>query len=1127
MKHGNPFRKKNTPTRFMITIFLLQLLLFAPVISANNTVTNTNLSKSTLGQKITTSLGTLQTTPPQSRGREMRTLKKEENTSGLSKTMSPSIIANIQQTLHGVKSQDKISKKSRHVSDTQLNNLQTLTSRNNLINKAVSIHFNKTGGTPTFLKIGTPQVRKNTLLKPGINHDGNVRSFLNTNRNLLALSDPETELTLNRKWDDNSGSRHYRYQQTHKGIAMWGKEAMVHLDSNGDVYLFNGHYAPTPSTFIQTVPEISSAEAFTTAVQHINKSNKIWTNDGSDLVIYTTENGDHILTYKIDISAGLDNKWIYFVDALNNNVVHRISNIFTEVVTAQGTDLGGTTRTVNAWHQGGTYYLVDPTTPLDTAPYGPISPIQPTGYTYILDMNNLMDGPLNFISSSSQNSGWDAAGISAMANIKTTHDYYKNTHERNGIDNNNMNYEIIVHLGQNYANAFWNGKYVVFGDGDGSTFRNLAGSLDVTAHEIQHGITQFTANLIYENQSGALNEAYSDIMACMVDDDDWTVGEEITIASPGYLRNLANPSLGLSSLPSKMSEYRNMSNTEDGDWGGVHINMSIPSRAAYLIADGLDNEGLGTPIGRDKTAKIFYRALTQYLSAYSQFIDARRLTIQAAEDLHGAGSAEVLAVQAGWNAVEVTESGTGSPDTQEPTPADTISGQDLMAYIYPNDLLGNYNVHIQTLPAPFPGYDSTLDIGPYNQGETYARFTKPAVYTGSGGTVIFYVDTDYNLYSVRSDQTDHRQITDDGDIWSIAISPDGNYFAYSSAYNDDNNIYVIDVNTGLTTAHELITPSTEDPNSGGTSTMNTIKYADSLAFDYMSTTIVFDALNCLSTPDNSCDDESEGGYPYWSIGFLNLSDGSLSLPFQNQNPNYNLSYPSFAYNNNYVIALDVIDYTDTVLSSVWTLNLKELESYEIINPDMQTTPTGVFGVPTFWGNDDYLTIRGLTDSNSYAYRIPINSTWEGDESLAMQLNDNDVYMPLMHRAGVRTLDAVLKTSVQSLVFDKLAMGQSASKSLTISNTGNRDIEITSISLPASGSFSHNGTNAILPRGESMVFDITYTAAGTTTSESSTLTITSDADTSTLNIPVTAPGDDTSGGGGGGGGCFITTVIELF
>ncbi|GAG47610.1 unnamed protein product, partial [marine sediment metagenome] len=154
---------------------------------------------------------------------------------------------------------------------------------------------------------------------------------------------------------------------------------------------------------------------------------------------------------------------------------------------------------------------------------------------------------------------------------------------------------------------------------------------------------------------------------------DWTVGEEVVLVSPGYLRNLADPALGLDSLPTRMSEYRNLPNTEQGDYGGVHINMSIPSRACYLIAEGLTAEGLGTSIGREKTEEIFFRALTTYLQASSSFLDARVATLQAAEDLYGEGSTEVSAVEAAWDAVEVTEADVGVPDDQTPTPTEPVS----------------------------------------------------------------------------------------------------------------------------------------------------------------------------------------------------------------------------------------------------------------------------------------------------------------------------------------------------------------------------------------------------------------------------------------------------------------------
>ena len=100
---------------------------------------------------------------------------------------------------------------------------------------------------------------------------------------------------------------------------------------------------------------------------------------------------------------------------------------------------------------------------------------------------------------------------------------------------------------------------MVYGDGDNQVFSNLAGALDVAAHEMTHGVIENTAGLIYENQSGALNESFADVFGVMVDNDDWFLGEDITVASPGYLRDMANPANGLSAQPTHMDEYQQSS----------------------------------------------------------------------------------------------------------------------------------------------------------------------------------------------------------------------------------------------------------------------------------------------------------------------------------------------------------------------------------------------------------------------------------------------------------------------------------------------------------------------------------------------------------------------------------------
>ena len=1033
--------------------------------------------------------------------------------------MSLETTKRLQNTIAGNTSPRKKGEKKLLITDAQCENLRSLVASDQC-GQGIRVHFNQENGTPAFIMLPgrTQKLTRNT--KNLAVSQSVAEKFLADNRNLLKLSEPTKELVPKRHWVDRFGAKHFRYQQTYQGIPLWGKELMVHLDTGDSVYMCQGRYEPTPE-LLDTTPEITADEALEATRGHLGITTDCHYPPKTELVIYTASDGTMTLAYKVDISPSLDQRWLYFVDADSGAVIHRINNIHNTVVNASGQDLNSEIRSFNAWFDQETYYLVDPTIPLDDPPYAPVPDIKSTGNTYILDARN-GDSDLYFITNSSLDTGWDQAGVSAAYNTRKVYDYYKNTFGRNGIDDNNMNYLTVVHLKENYANAFWNGKFVCFGDGDDQTFSALSGSLDITAHEIQHGVTEFTAGLIYENQSGALNEGYSDIFACMVDRDDWTVGEGVTLVSPGYLRSLANPALGLDPLPTKMSEYRNLPNTEQGDHGGVHINMSIPSRAAYLMADGLTAEGLGTSIGRDKTERIFFRALTTYLQASSQFLDARVATLQAAEDLYGAGSTEVTTVQASWDAVEVTEGNVGTPDDQAPTPTDPVSGEDLMVYLYPIDETHDnpydpselYDLYVQTIPSPFTGYDPNLDEGFLNWLE-YASYTRPAVYTGPDGTVIFYVGLDNNLYAVDNlgdNWGNETQITETGEIWSFAISPGGSYFAYTTVYADDRNIYVGDLETETVTEYPAESPSDLPP--GSQEVGNTIFYVDSLAFDYTGKTIVFDALNCLSTPGNPCSQDNGGGYQYWSIGFLDLSNGSFDFPFPDQSPDFDIGYPSFAYNNNFVVVLDVLDYTDyytygTVSSMVWTMNRETQTTVQVADPNLGSNTRGVYGVASFWGNDDYVTMQALSDTNGSTYRVPIDAQWAGSGALE-RLNDLDVAMPVMHRASVRTITGTIQSSSSSLNFGNVSLGDTSSLDLTLTNTGNRDINIYNIAISGSSAFSHNGTNALLPREQSMTIRVAFSPGQTTGTLSGTLAITSDADSPATSITLTGTGGAQNG-----------------
>jgi thermolysin len=261
------------------------------------------------------------------------------------------------------------------------------------------------------------------------------------------------------------------------------------------------------------------------------------------------------------------------------------------------------------------------------------------------------------------------------------YDYYFKRFGRHGMDDHDIEVDSIVHpLARSEANrqppnvvgAYINNAFyccdglLVYGDGDGRLFTFLAGAFDVVAHEWTHGVTDFTSKLIYRDESGALNEAFSDIMAASMefyyypagtdkDQADWLIAEDVFVASPGYLRSLSNPSA--KGYPDHYSLRRFIGTATDE--GGVHFNLTIPTHAFYLAVAGGRNRvsGINVPgigLGNiERMERVYYRAFTQLMAPSSQFSDARRATLQAATDLYGAGSNERAQIELAWTAVGV------------------------------------------------------------------------------------------------------------------------------------------------------------------------------------------------------------------------------------------------------------------------------------------------------------------------------------------------------------------------------------------------------------------------------------------------------------------------------------------
>ncbi|MFK7924557.1 MAG: M4 family metallopeptidase, partial [Bacteroidia bacterium] len=237
-----------------------------------------------------------------------------------------------------------------------------------------------------------------------------------------------------------------------------------------------------------------------------------------------------------------------------------------------------------------------------------------------------------------------------------TYDYFSGIHNRNSIDNTGFELISYVHYGLNFGNAFWNGSSMTYGDGGGSG-SNPFTALDICGHEVSHGLTNFTANLIYRNESGALNESFSDIFGAAIErfarplNSNWLIGEDLGF----IIRNMADPN----SEGDPDTYQGNQWEFGPFDNGGVHINSGVQNFWFYLLTEGgtgtndLGNSYNVPSIGIDKAAKIAFRNLTTYLSPSSNYSDARFYAIQATIDLYGACSPEMEAVTRAWYAVGV------------------------------------------------------------------------------------------------------------------------------------------------------------------------------------------------------------------------------------------------------------------------------------------------------------------------------------------------------------------------------------------------------------------------------------------------------------------------------------------
>lgn len=740
------------------------------------------------------------------------------------------------------------------------------------------------------------------------------------------IKDPSSEFTVKRIQERlrNQPEFFVRFQQQYQGIPVFGSELITHT-KDGIFVAANGRYITTPN--IESVdPQINEETAIQLTINHIgtDKVKRDWSADElelvggqpfrSKLIIYRVndDNMDARLAWHIEAHPNLIYRLIYFIDAQTGEVLHSynytcsINGHYGELpslqeaceanttvksalppagaITGSGTDLAGQNKTFGAWEDSdGTRYMIDTGRDMfngDVAsvPFGTMH-----GVIITKDQNNVYDGPLSHVTSPS-NVFNNPTAISAHTGAGICFDYYQNTFQRNAIDGNGGSIISAINVPDENGsmdNAYWNGNAMYWGNGN-AYFTILAKSLDVAGHEMTHGVVQETAGLVYQGESGALNESFADIFGVMIDRDDWTIGEGIMLPAAGLtgvLRDFANPHNG--NDDNWQPQYYDERVTGSEDNGGVHANSGITNHAFYLFTTS-------PGVGKDIAEQVYYYVLRDRLTASSKFIDLRLAVIAEATEYYDADIAAKAA--AAFDIVGITS---GTPNT-------------LAGTLAPNDGVDHVlSVSNDGMNLTLSDADGTFIEELYSGGV----LDKPSI-TDNGEAIVF-VNFDNQIvgievaYNSDGNLSVLTGIISEDNVWrNVAISKDGRFLAALTTLNDNKVIFFDFDDPAGPTPREyfLVNPTFVQ----GVEWVDNVQYADVLEFDYSGTQLLYDAYSEITN--------SEGEHiGYWDIGQLTFwNDGQYTDNTQPQirkliqglGDNAGVAEPTYSKNANHLIAYD-------------------------------------------------------------------------------------------------------------------------------------------------------------------------------------------------------------------------------
>ncbi len=787
-------------------------------------------------------------------------------------------------------------------------------------------------GLPIWLEVFHPKQNGGF----GIDNTNEALSLNAVLKDLPSLFNWDVNTTLKQvnSSTDNNGIQHVKYQQFYKNIKVNGGEWLLHVQ-NGIVLFGNGRIYPSKDIAVTTkvTTEAATKLAEEYVYKHIQEhhiSNLGAINRASIIEkVIDFSFGESLvpnLVYTIEVRPTDLHHFKVWINANRGEIIKTLDLLCSidGPKTATAKDLNNQTRNIKTYQKGSTYYLIDATKSMYNAGQSSL-PDDPVGAIWTINANNT--AATSFSHVASNNNTWsDKSSVSAHYNAGLAFDYFKNTHSRNSINGSGGTIISVVNVadqgGGSLENAYWNGQAMFYGNG-GSAFKPLAGALDVAGHELTHGVVSNSANLEYEGQSGAINESMADIFGAMIDRDDWKMGEDITNTSyikTGALRDLQNPHNGGNSLsdagyqPAKMGEYY----TGSQDNYGVHINSGIVNKAYYLIA---------TDISKTKAEKIYYRALTVYLTSKSQFLDLRYAVEKSADDLYG--ESEVSAVKTAFDAVEIYDPNAGSGGGSGGSGGES-------------DIPSN----------PGDEFIISVDVDASNPNTIYRSTTtaenwlalsqktpKRKVSVTDKGDYLVLVSDNNILYRIQL-TSPYTESQLSNDLWdNAAISKDGNLLAAVTT-EIDSSIWVYNFTSSGWKQFKLYNPTYSEGVNGGN-----VLYADAIEFDNTGQYILYDARNIIESATGADID-------YWDVGVIRVwnndnnawGDGKVDKIFTQLPEDISIGNATYAKNSPYIIAFDYIDGGSG--------------DYAVLATNTTTNTTGTvfeqnqLGYPNFSNNDD-------------------------------------------------------------------------------------------------------------------------------------------------------------------------------